>query len=263
MKTFALSAEEDFIVLTIPKSGTHLLQKLLYMISDKRAYQPRYFEGDLPFKADREPLPEELIEVYEATHWKNRWFLSHFNYSIFLKGFVKEYPLYKRIILIRDLRDIVVSYTNWRKPQIDEILGKDASFDDRLEWMINSGVPEYEYSMINIEKHAANALEWFDDPNTLVVRFEDLCGVKGGASERRQRKMILEIGRHLSIPISKIYLNYIVQNLWGNDVLKSKTFRNGKIGEWRDVFLPSHKKSFKKRLGKRLIELGYTKNMKW
>ena len=48
-------------------------------------------------------------------------------------------------------------------------------------------------------------------------------------------------------------------NLFGN----TRTFRSGKIGEWKKYFTDENKEEFKKHLGKYLIEFGYEKDDNW
>jgi hypothetical protein len=44
---------------------------------------------------------------------------------------------------------------------------------------------------------------------------------------------------------------------------KSRTFRSGKTGGWREHFTDEHKQLFKDVAGDLLIKLGYEKNNNW
>ncbi len=132
----------------------------------------------------------------------------------------------------------------------------------RSDWIINCG-EKYKNSMMNIRRHAESAHAWLKHPNAFVVKFEDLCGEKGGGSKIKQAETITNICRHLSISLTKEKLDYIVENLWGDSVYHSRTFRKGKRGAWKEAFLPIHKESFKKRMGQQLIDLEYETNFNW
>jgi hypothetical protein len=44
---------------------------------------------------------------------------------------------------------------------------------------------------------------------------------------------------------------------------KSRTFRSGKTGGWREHFTPAHKALFKDVAGDLLVRLGYERNNDW
>ncbi len=262
-------AEKDFIALTIPKSGTHLLEKLFYLLLDERE-KVRYtsaemIEGDNCSEFfSEERITSELIEdLYTKIHEKNQWLLVHLNRSNLFKAFVKKHPSVATIILIRDLRDVSVSLTHYSKRHIKRAIGEKSSFPERLNWVIKGGGSAYENSIMNIQKHAKNAYSWIDHPNSLLVRFEDLCGARGGGSAKKQKETILRICEHLSISISEEKLQYVRDNLWGPNIVYSSTFRKGKIGSWKKEFSSRHKKNFKRRMGQQLIDLGYETNYNW
>ena len=93
-----------------------------------------------------------------------------------------------------------------------------------------------------------------------TVLFEDLVGEKGGGSKESQLEVIKAIVKHLDISLTeKEIQENVIDKLFGG----TGTFREGKIGAWKNYFTPEHKKLFKLYGGEMLIKLGYEKDLNW
>ena len=71
--------------------------------------------------------------------------------------------------------------------------------------------------------------------------------------------MIKVLANHMGSDLTDDKIHEICNNLFGD----SPTFREGKIGSWKKYFSPHHKKIFKERMGKELIQLGYADDFEW
>ncbi len=119
-------------MLTIPKSGTHLLEKLLHLISEKEKMDlilANLTKKDQwnQFFPDEEVSSDLVEKLHRITH-KKAWPLVHLNRSNLFEMFINQYPSTAVIIGVRDLRDISVSLTHWRKKKLNEVLGEESSF---------------------------------------------------------------------------------------------------------------------------------------
>ncbi|RME60149.1 hypothetical protein D6779_02685, partial [Candidatus Parcubacteria bacterium] len=75
------------------------------------------------------------------------------------------------------------------------------------------------------------ASRWFEQPDVLVVRFEDLVGSKGGGDDNAQRKTIKQVFEHVGWDMADDDVQKIQENLFGG----THTFRKGQIDAWREA----------------------------
>ncbi len=265
---------QNFVAISVAKSGTHMLVKLLTELTEKTHIS---FCGANLFKPhdcqdflDKKMVTSDLLEkIHTRSCKENKFLVAHFNRATLIEGFIQKYKDYKTIVLVRDLRDVAVSYTHWLYHHPLAVkMGVQHEFNAKLMWMIRGCKhPHYQKSTANISRQAQVACEWIKNPEFLVVRFEDLCGEKGGGTQARQRSAIQQICEHLQIKITEEKLSQVVKNLWGEEkrsLASGKgSFRKGKIGCWKEDFLPRHKIAFKQYLGKFLIQMGYEKDSNW
>jgi len=101
---------------------------------------------------------------------------------------------------------------------------------------------------------------WFDDPSTLVVRFENLIGARGGGDSEKQLAEIRRIGNFVGRPLSLEQTRQIAKNMYGKGGL---TYRKGQAGDWRDYFTEAHRRAFNEVAGNILIKLGYESDTTW
>jgi sulfotransferase 6B1 len=256
-----------FFVQTIPKSGSHLLIKLLTMLTSKQSaiihdiIDPRTLFLFYPdFHIESEVLEGHFF------HWEqmNQFPLAHFNFSEFLQFFYTNHPEYVAIINIRDLRDVYVSLIDFWGSRISEIIDSNSN-DEKLTYLINGVDEKSSQYIFNLELHILRALEWLDDPNVIVIRFEDLVGPEGNGSLQRSKDTIIQVANALSIPLTEKRLDYLANNLWGIEkgLIIPYTFFQGKIGRWKEYFNEEHKKLFKEKYGDILIRLGYEQDYNW
>lgn len=248
-----------YILLSIPKSGSHLIAKLLRMISNTPyRSMPRINE----FGNDRAFFPPHKLttvtrffELFPGTPKQS--IHSHFNYGYLLQTLAERHPEYARIILIRDPRDICVSATHYIDPVLNVVIGH-VPFENKLLYVIDAE-GYLRKSTMNIKKECEQALHWMRDPLATVCRFEALCGADGGGDRETQINEIMKVATALGAQLSRNEIESLASNLWGD----TPTFRSGKTQEWKKHFTPKHKRHFKKRFGKILIQMGYEKDMNW
>lgn len=236
-----LVAEPPFLGVSIPKSGTHLLVKLLNFLTGCKYVGG--WNGSLTEK--------QLEEVLLNLNPKERYPFCHANEPHYLK-FAKSHPKYIKMLQIRDLRDLLVSAAFYFSSKL-EGLGLN-SFDEKLTFVLTSNTVYSNW----VENNAKIVMAWISLPNIYVIRFEDLVGEKGQGSEEKQREVITFISSLLNIHLTQDRLDWIVNHLFGelNDPV-SWTFRKGQIGDWKKCFQPHHKLFFNQRWGAYQQALGY------
>jgi hypothetical protein len=246
-------AAEHMLINCIPKTGTHLVGLCLTKITGKR----HLLSGGIP---DSEKLNEFSADNFFSTHTK------------YTKQHAREIEKnnYRCFFILRDFRDQVVSFAFWVLKRKQEWPGlQNLEFDDLLMELIERGAPVYShfgpredhaiFSLQGIDKFYRPYFAWMNHPAYYTVRFENLIGPQGGGTLEAQLQEIKNIARHIGVHLTHDQAQKIADELFGG----TWTFREGKIGDWKNYFKPRHIEAFKKRAGKLLITYGYETSLNW
>lgn len=231
---------KNTVVLTIPKSGTHLIQKAIKKIAHQKIH---WIGGD-----SRSILYGFAPEIVDQSQFSLHHLFEHFNFLL------EDQEKYNKVILIRDPRDVIVSHAHWLEEGIlfapKEYIKKVRAFswDEKIREMIL--LPDAYYGT---RYFVRNALKWMRDPYVFICRFEDLIGAEGGGSAERQKKVLIALASHIGYTLSEERAEHIGAALFGD----SYTFYKGQIGTWKEAFNEENKELFKQILGQELIDLGY------
>lgn len=244
--------EKDFYLMSLPKSGTHVALKLLAMLSGRGASKI----GNWNLKSI-----DKICNDFSEIKNRNEFGYAHLSERELL-CFNALAPNAVKIIIIRDLRDIFVSLvTHYElrgaKQWIEFGLGPNPTYDEKLSYAItyNSAINNSKYVV-----HVQNALACMNDPNVVVLRFEDIIGEKGGGSLEVQRNSIIYLAHTLGISLSEEKLKNITDNLFGLEAgpsVPQENFNKGQIGSWKARFTEEHKRLFNEYWGEYQEALGY------
>lgn len=257
------SVAHPFTVFTIPKAGSHLLIKTLYLMT-----------GGVP-KWHLSLPPNSVIPS------PNEEFLyTHFGLLPHLEEEYSKFPKLKKILLVRDLRDVCLSIIThikngkpWRgiSGETKELFLK-LSFDDQLLFIINHDLGDYPTFNAAVIKIAEQVVRFCKDSRNLICRYENLVGVEGGGSKKAQIEEVKRIANYIGVKFTPQEIRKMAAKLYGDEYdpfgqegfegYKS-TFAQGRIGDWKIYFKEEHKQIFKQKLGYFLIALGYEKDNNW
>jgi len=240
---------------SIPKSGTHLLRHILSMmpgIIDRWTYH--YAENICDYKK-------------QLSHGKNGQIISaHMYWSNALSDFLDQAG-YEKFLMVRDLRDVCVSSAHYcakdKRHRLYDYFNSLGSWPEQLSAVIK-GIDASQLAdgirSKSIAEHVEGYMPWVHDRSCLVIKFEDLVGAKGGGEAENQMNAIRGIATHIGLDLCKDKIREIAENSFTN---KTKTFRKGQIGGWRDEFSDENLALFKHVAGSQLIELGYERDNVW
>jgi hypothetical protein len=274
------------IVVSIPKTGTHMVYKLMETIGYQvmGVTKPTVDRTDqydmlqlLAWAANLgwDDMEHTLRRIPPFLGWRmNQLFQQDFGalphnlcvttHDFRLERLEPEFIVkwaetgHPRIFFnYRDPRDQLISFVNF-------LCGKAAGPDfNRVKiqvvWTeILRGLPTLEERlMVAICDpsfpwcNAFNESMWLlHHPAVCKIRYEDLVGSRGGGSDAAQVKTVARVLAHLDC-------NYdaeaIADQLYGG----TATFAKGRTGSWRDVFTTAHLQAFNKRYGDILRVYGY------
>ncbi len=244
-----------------PKSGSHLLLQVLAGFTQIMPYV--YVEADpvrtITKQGRRKTNEEVLRELCAVPRGGIGWGYveaSPENVSFLCKPERVNYFVY------RDPRDMLVSQVYFATDMHEEH-GMHAyykslpDFGQRLKAAI-TGVDQEGVHMVSVKQRYEGVLEWLRQPHVLCVRFEDLINER----ESTLNAMLDEVektGYRIPTPREKC-LSILTEAIQPE---KSRTFRSGKTGGWREHFTDEHRKLFKEVAGDLLVRLGYEKDNQW
>ena len=260
------------------KSGTHLLSDCLSLMP-KMMFSGRHFA--LPEFAASPNKPED-IDLYRSNPHpeldepslkrpsercpQGMFVTAHARFHPVLQGLMKELQ-FRHILLLRDPRDVVVSYASFVQREPWHYFHKFYSETLKTnEERITATIRGFgkntivNYPLASIGELYEGFVAWLEDPHTLVVRFEDIVGPRGGGDRNRQLAEIRRLGDFIERPLSEEQAKRVADETYGGGGL---TFRKGLSGNWQNHFTGGHRQLFKETTGDLLIRLGYEGDMNW
>lgn len=275
---------EEFVLFTMPKTGTHLMRPLLENLTGKFSISIWAQEVDCPknYLYDKnltnlllllpnvvqlywlhQPVPKEsLISVLDDLNENNEFLVTHAPFSVEMESNLKHRNSIV-FFLIRDPRDWVISVIRHPAGSGVDIFGAptgdtdfhDLDMDEKIDHIIN-GTSTY-YSVSEVYDRF---LSWRKSPVCCSLRFEALLGPLGGRfNEKEQIAELRKIAKALKLDISDRTLLDAFEESFG----VGSVFSKGKSSSWKEYFNEEHKEAFKEKLGDLLIELGYEKDYNW
>jgi hypothetical protein len=264
---------------SIPKSGTHLLDRLLVLLGFRiveGGIRPHLVAGR--FRPARRLLrgwgEKVTIGVVSPQHISRRWLArrlsrvpdggfvnAHCIYTPELAGLFHEGGM-RVVCILRDPRDVAVSQMHYIKERRQHFAHEGymalPSDHERLLISIRGGELGGRRLQSLAERYG-RFLGWERDGGAAMVKFEDLVGHGGGGSEEAQRLAVERVAGHLGVPVEEGTLGRVEEGLFG----VGRTFRKGQIGGWREEFSAEHEEAVKEVLGPLLVELGYEAGPEW
>jgi len=257
----ALNATPAVIGNAMPKSGSHLIIQVLQGLTQLGPFVNTGFPP-LNRSEDNSKLTQE--EILKNIYRMKPGDITY-SYLAAKEPYITELTRSGRasFFVYRDPRDMVVSHVFYAT-QIHKGHGMHEYYTKKLSTMeerINAAIqgvdePGSELSPI-LSKYEAY-LGWFEVPQVLCLRFEDLI--------LEQITTLGQILDYLKLfgfqpKISRVEAIKTLQNAIAPQ--RSGTFRKGKPGNWREYFTEANINLFKEQTGDLLIRMGYEKDNNW
>ena len=249
----------NICVSTIPKSGTHLLSRIIHLITNRTAA----WANELTIISQG-----QINEIIK----NKQFFITHAPCVAHNAHLLKKNN-FKVIFLIRDPRDVLVSYAHWvKKNPYGNLLHVEYPHINELkQWTMSEVISHFiDYYPVKAPLITENYtiaefynlyLSCTQYPDVLLTSFEKLIGPRGGGSKQMQIDEIMKIAEFIGMPVTYEKANDISDQIFG----KSDTFREGRIGSWADSINLEQKKHLKNISGfnELLVTLNYEKDSLW
>ena len=239
-------SEPRIVCVTVPKSGTHMLERALCL-------HPRLYRPVLPTihseNLDRYGGLDGLLEGLGA----GQGLVTHLHHAPGRAEALRSSGV-RTIFMTRDPRDVVVSRVPYllreTKHVHHRVMAARTDPRERLRLAIEGDAASGMPSVAEVLDRFAGWLEG----DALRIRFEDLVGAAGGGSDAVQRSAIEGLYAHLGMDPGEAELERIRRRLFS---ASSPTFHKGRIGRWRELFDPDLAERFRRVTGERLQRYGY------
>lgn len=246
-----------FLLNSVPKSGTHLMKQILQgMPNIKRDVTKEFYEG----LRHQDQLNFTKLSQIQP----NSFAAGHIYYSREWADMLRDLKL-KHIFIYRDLRDIVISYTNYiigkfQNHPLKDYMTHDLTSQKERYLTLIRGIKDDRFQYPNIQEWYMLFHGWIADSNTLTVTFEDLM-----RSPKSRQQTLMRIAQYVwSDDTPPISMKKMIQRMESNiNPEQSLTFHSGKIGNWKIEFDPEVKAVFKEIAGDVLIKTKYEKSFDW
>ncbi|MBE0681733.1 MAG: sulfotransferase domain-containing protein [Anaerolineales bacterium] len=244
-----------------PKSGSHLLLQILNGFTGIMPY--RYVDGD-PIrtieKNGRRKTKEEILDdLKRVPNGVIGWGYvdaTKENASFLTSAGRVNYFIY------RDPRDMLASQVFFATDMHEEhgmhaYYNSLPDFGARLNVAI-TGIDKDGLKMVSVKQRYEGVFQWLEQKDVMCLRFEDLINNRD-ATLLAMLDKVEKTGYKIPTPREKA-LSVLAEAIQPR---KSRTFRSGKTGGWKEHFTDDHKKLFKDVAGDLLIKLGYENNNNW
>jgi len=256
------------LVNSLPKSGTHLLSRSVELFGYRDYYEaklkdmPRFLNyRDVRYAMVKRQKPsvktdEPSICVGSQTplyvspvifrEWlevvkPREYIVGHISYSPGLVPILKELN-YHHVFIIRNPQAVIASLLSFildprgmPKRHFLESDFRDMAPEQRLNFILEGGyAPQAGVAVKSFAQVYRNMLAWRNDPDCLVITFEELVGEHGGGDNEKQKRAVRKIADHLGIPFDA----NIADGLKKIYNPSSPTFRIGQIDSWKHSMDP-------------------------
>ena len=245
---------------SFPKSGTHLLVQILEAFPGVVNYET--FLASLPSTRLSQRSDGALLKRIGRIARGELVSAHLFHKAIFRDRLLEQGCVI--YFIYRDPRDVVVSAAHYlagmnRWNRAHRHFARLADDDERILRAIR-GLPDggAEFDFPDVAERFAAYEGWLHEPAALAVRYEDLLHP---ATDETLRRMVRFFVERTGLELDE---DRVVQAARANiDPAKSRTFRSGRVGGWRESFTARHRSAMKEVAGDLLVRLGYETDLDW
>lgn len=244
-----------------PKSGSHLLLQVLNGFTQVMPY--RYVDADpirtIKPEGGRRTQDEILADLRTLPSGVIGWgYLDAApeNVSFLTRSGRVNFFIY------RDPRDLLVSQVFFATEMHEEHGMHEhyqslPDFGERLKVAI-TGIDRDGLYMVSVKGRYEGVFEWLSTPGVMCIRFENLVNHRD-ATLASMLDEVEKTGYQIPTPRERA-MSILAGAIQPG---KSRTFRSGKTGGWREFFTDGHRKLFKEVAGDLLVRLGYENDNDW
>jgi len=224
---------------------------------------------NLDLDSDITKIRVDSIENILRERSNKSYFDAHVPYSQELEKIIEKVGC-KMIYIIRDPRDVAISYVNHMTNELSyPLTGKymnlcnqfrnSENIKERLLMVLNGVLEGDSFVLAPLIERLERSIGWMDSKVACTVQFEELIGKRGGGSLELQAKTINKILDFLGIELTKEKRAQLGHEIYSSD---SKTFHKGKLGQWKNIMEIAVIDAYEAQLNKVIVDMGYSLSRK-
>lgn len=242
----ANAATSPVLCVSIPKAGTHLLERALCL-------HPRLYRKILPTISLENIGRHGGLDALLVKLRPGQVVLSHLWFEPGHVGTIAARGA-RAVFLVRDPHAIVVSQVHYVTRTADHRHHSFfASLGDDQERLRVAIAGDREHDVPSIRARLDRFGGWLDS-GFPVVRFEDLVGPAGGGDASRQLETVRALYERLGVAFDDALVRSVCDRLFSAE---SPTFRTGSIDRWRSSFDEELEALFQEVASDALARYGY------
>jgi len=244
-----------------PKSGSHLLLQILNGFTRIMPYA--YVEAE-PVRTIKKGGGRRHAKAIAAD-------LRRIPQGVIGWGYVEAAPENLTVLcqpgrvnyfVYRDPRDLLVSQVFFATDMYEghgmhEFYKSLPDFGERLKVAI-TGIDRDDLRMVSVKQRYEGVFEWLEQAQVMCIRFEDLIN-QLDATLNAMLDEVEKTGYRIPVPRQKA-VAILIKTIQPK---RSRTFRSGTTGSWREYFTDEHKALFNDVAGDLLVRLGYEEDNDW
>jgi len=231
---------------SIPKSGTHLLERALCL-------HPALYRKLVPTISGANVGKFGGLHSLVRRIRPGQVVVSHLRHSDADEQTLANAGV-RGLFMVRNPRDLVVSQIHYVTKRTDHRLHDlFSALPDKRARLRKAIVGDAAAGLPSIAERLAYFEGWLSS-DLLTVRFEDLVGSSGGGDADRQRELLRTVFEHLGVDAGPARVDAVASRLFSAD---SPTFRSGQVGSSRDFFDDELEELFQTTIGTHAEPYGY------
>jgi len=231
---------------SIPKSGTHLLERALCL-------HPALYRKLIPTVSGENLGRLGGLERLVGRMRPGQVVVSHLRHSDDAERTLSRAGV-RGLFMVRHPRDILVSQIHYATSRADHRTHElFASLPDERARLRAAIVGDPDRGLPSIAQRLAYFRGWLSS-GFLVVRFEDLVGAAGGGDAERQRELLRGIFQHVGVDAGDGVVDHVATRLFSSD---SPTFRSGQVGSSHEFFDAELEELLRTTVGHGAVPYGY------
>jgi len=163
----------------------------------------------------------------------------------------------KMIVMVRHPAEVVISqvkYISKSKSHFANDHYKKIGFDESVRL---STVGSTKIGLTRLSYRYQEILNWVQHTDSLLVRFEDLIGERGGGELEAQVRELKRIASYCGVHVCPESIEQLAEGVYGGTHTFEKG-RGGKVGGWRDDMSPANLEVLKDEIGDIAERLNYS-----